>query len=33
MVDGFDMVPVASSNYNEGDIICNGFGDVVAQFI
>lgn len=31
MVNGFDMVQ--AENYNEDDIICNGFGDVVAQFI
>ena len=31
VVNGFDLAAVAS--YNEGDIICNGFGDVVAQFI
>ena len=31
MVNGFAMAPEV--NYSEGDIICNGFGDVVAQFI
>lgn len=31
MVNGFDMV--SEANYNEGDIICNGFGDLAAQYI
>lgn len=31
LVNGFTICP--APNYNEGEIICNGFGDVVAQFI
>ena len=31
LVNGFTLCP--APNYNEGEIICNGFDDVVAQFI
>ena len=31
MVNGFEML--CEANYTEGDIVCNGFGDVVAQFV
>lgn len=32
VVNGLDAAAVAV-NYNEADIVCNGFGDVVAQFV